>query len=91
MNDSKEYADLKARILKRCFGKYHDEWADAEDDRYLVHSIYDQLMDALEAMENVNNSFVWCAFNRGFTAEWNVMAEIVERFTGQVIERREYH
>ena len=90
MMDSKRRAELKASLLKLSFGKYHDEWVNAHDDRYLVHSIYNQLMDALEAMKDVSNHFVWCAFNREFITEWNEMAEIVGRFTGQVIKRREY-
>jgi hypothetical protein len=87
---SNQKAEAKQKLLKSTFGQFREMW-DGEhgDDRGLISGCYDQMMEAAEAMKKVNNNFVWVAFNRKFAEEWNMMAEIVERFTTEQIYHME--
>lgn len=88
--ESKKSAELKQKLLKWTFGEFREAWeGQHQDDRSLMMGCYDQLMEATEAMKKMDNNFVWCAFNHRFNERWNMMAEIVERFTGKHIDRHE--
>ena len=82
--DRKNRAKTAQRLLEWHFGRYYQMWKDEhEDDRALIGGMYDQMMEALKAMEKVDNTYVWGAFNRHFREDEKAMCEIIKRFTGR--------
>ncbi len=75
---------LKGRLLKEKYEPFIKEFKQHHDDRILVPNMLDQLLEACEAMQSVDNTFVRVAFNHAFTEQNETMEEIVTRFTGKV-------
>ena len=82
--NNKERVSLKIRCLEAHFEKYRDMWENEhKDDRALFCGIYDQLIEALYAMETMENAFVWVAFNEHFKQDEKTLCDIVKNFTGR--------
>lgn len=75
-------AELRRDLLKLRFQKQYEEWKKGWfcDDRLVFCNVYEILLEALDAMEKVDNSFVWVAFVRRFNEETQKLAEIKETF-----------
>lgn len=73
----------KARSLKRKYEPFFEEFKQCRDDRILVPNCGNQLLKALEAMENVEDTFVRVAFNKAYDEQEKMMESIVTRFTGK--------
>lgn len=84
MTDAMESSTLKKRYLKLLFGKEREEYKNQKDDRGLFCNTYDILMEACNAMSNVENNTIWVAFNRYFNEEVEALEEIKERFQRNV-------
>ena len=73
--------ETKMSLLKNVYGKKYHEWSGKyTDDRQLYCNLYEMLVEALEAIKNIENNFIWCAFNKEFKAELGIMHDIEERF-----------
>lgn len=75
---------LKASLLKKKYEPFVEEFKQHHDDRILVPNMLDQLLEACEAMQSMENNFVCVAFNNAFSEQNETMEEIVTRFTGKV-------
>lgn len=86
--NSKKNAETKKQLLEFHFGRYYHRWTEEEqeqsigDDRNVFLRMYEQLVEAIEAMSKMNNSFVWVAFTKQMKEQEKEMCEIVKRFTG---------
>lgn len=84
MTDAMKSSKIKKRYLKLSFGKEREEYKNQTDDRGLFCNTYDILMEACEAMSNVENNTIWVAFNRYFRQEVETLEEIKQRFQSKV-------
>ena len=75
-----ESAKAKCNLLTVRYKAHYDKWNTESDDRKLFCNIYEQLSEALNAMSEVENLFVWSAFAKHFTAATKLMDEIAIRF-----------
>lgn len=82
--DSKRAYRLKAEILKRKYGAIAEEFKQYKNDRLLVANMLDQLLEACEGMETVENAFICVAVNKSIKEQDAEMESIVTRFTGKV-------
>ena len=73
-----------AKSLKRKYGKYFEEFRQYNDDRQLVPNMGNQLLKALDAMNDMKDHFVRAAFNKAYAEQEKQMERIVTRFTGKV-------
>lgn len=80
--NSVKSAETKKELLKLEFGKERKAWDGEKDDRGVFCNIYDMLMEALDDMKSVENSFIWVAFNNKFREEEKTLKEIKKRFVG---------
>ena len=85
----KKNAETKKELLQFHFGRYYHGWlqeekngGDLNDDRNIFLRMYEQLVEAIDAMAKMNNSFVWVAFTKQMKEQEKEMCEIVKRFTG---------
>ena len=74
----------KAQSLKRKYEPFFEEFKQYRDDRILVPNCGNQLLEACEAMENMENTFVRVAFSKAYDEQEKTMESIVTRFTGKV-------
>ena len=84
--DWKEEVDLKLSVLKSRYGKYAKKWESAPDDRYLVHSMYNMIVDALKSIKAPINVYVIVAMNKLIAEDRKVMDGIIERFKEMGVE-----
>jgi len=79
-----KYKD-KAGLLKLKYGPIIEEFGfiSHNDDRLLVVSTLNQIVEACEAMEDVDNAFIRVAFDRLVEEEDKTMEAIVTRFVGR--------
>lgn len=71
----------KMSILKNLYAKEYREWnGKYKDDRQLYCNLYEMLVEALEVLSDIENNFIWCAFNKEFREELKIMDDIRERF-----------
>ena len=86
--NSKKNAETKKRLLEFHFGRYYYRWLEEHeagpinDDRNIFIGMYEQLVEAIDSMGRMKNSFVWVAFNNQMKKQEAEMCEIVKRFTG---------
>jgi hypothetical protein len=87
MSERKSNAEmytLKQEVLKNKYSKWYDAWNDEHhDDRAVYCAIYEQLMEACEAMKSVENNSICVAFNRYCNEEKETLDRIIEVFEGR--------
>ena len=76
----KESYKLKKRLLSLNYKKKAEEWKNETDDRRLFSNLYYMIDEALEEMKNVENNYIWCAFNKKFSEDIQTLDEILNRF-----------
>lgn len=76
--------------LKVMFGKERKQWEGAKDDRGIFCVIYDELLEAYEIAEAINNNMICCALNEYRKKEIATMQEIKDYFTGRTARNGNY-
>lgn len=80
MKDSEKSAELKRNILRLNFGKMRKQFDCFDDDRKVFCNTYDMLMEAINAMETIENNLIWIAFNNQYHKEYSELQSIADRF-----------
>lgn len=75
-------ADIKKRTLKNRYERFVEDFGEHKDDRLLFTRRLQLMLEACDAMANVENNTIWVAFNEYVEREKKSMNEIVHRFTG---------
>lgn len=77
-------AELKLQLLTSKYSQYSKFYQQIKDkytdDRRLFQNMYEQLLESLEVMGNIENSYIWVAFNEQFNKDLKQMDEIITRF-----------
>lgn len=81
---SKSKYGMERRLFEEKYKPFLDEFRQHDDDRLLVANMADQLVEACEAMEDMENVFVRVAFDNAVDEQDKKMERIVTRFTGKV-------
>lgn len=72
--------EVKKKFMKAIYEPNYIEWKDKyHDDRLVYCNTYEMIMEALEAIKNIDNSLVWCGFNKIFNEEIEMLDDINER------------
>lgn len=78
-------AELKIRLLTANYSDYakkYVEWKDKyHDDRRLYQNMYEYIIETLEVMGEIENNYIWAAFNEKFHKDLETMDKIIERFS----------
>lgn len=75
----RESYEVKKRFLK-FYKKKAEEWKNEHDDRKVFSNIYYILDEALEEMKNIENNYIWCAFNKRFSDDIETLNDIENKF-----------
>lgn len=76
--DAREYT-TKKRVLN-FYKEKAEAWKDANDDRRIFSNTYYMMVEALEAMKEVDNLYVKRAFAKEFAIDLATLNEIENRF-----------
>ena len=67
--------------LELMYGDLYTEWnGKYHDDRQIYCNIYNQMMEALEALNGMANVYVWVAVRHEMNRDEKVMREIEQKF-----------
>lgn len=85
--DVEKRVNLKIKCLKVNFEKNYLTWKTntVADDRVLFCRIYEILIEATEAMREVDNSYIWLCFNREFEKYYKKLERIKRYFISRQI------
>lgn len=75
--DGTKRADMKMQFLKINYGGYREEFEGYADIRVTFCDLYDEMVESLIEMFNVDNEYIWRAFNRQFRSDVNELEAIV--------------
>lgn len=80
---AKEMVEGKKWCLNNYFGKTYKDYKNGNlcGDRRLFLNIYDQLIEALDEMSKIENSFIWDAFNESYQRETTLLDKIKDTRT----------
>ena len=85
MTGKKTWKQQKLDFLKHLYGKYIDEFRGCHDDRRVYYNIYQQIVEAVESLDDNPNNYVCVAVNDAIRADLMMMDDILVRF-GKVKE-----
>ena len=85
MTGKKTWKQQKLDFLKHPYGKYIDEFRGCHDDRRVYYNIYQQIVEAVESLDDNPNNYVCVAVNDAIRADLMMMDDILVRF-GKVKE-----
>lgn len=77
-------AELKTKLLTASYSDYakkYNQWKDKyHDDRRLYQNMYEYILETLEVMGEIENNYIWTAFNKQFAEDLKQMDNIITRF-----------
>lgn len=79
----KTSSQIHIDFLRRRYGKKAEAWKGAHDDRKLFSNIYFMLIEAYEAVDGIEASYVITSLNRTCREEQEVLDRIAEVFKGR--------
>lgn len=77
---------LKAEYITRKYSEFIEDFAKLTDDRRVAYNCYRQIMNACEAMEGQEDTFIRNAVNNHIQEEMKTIDRIITRFTRKVYQ-----
>ena len=82
--DMNRDAETKIKLLTANYSDYakkYVEWKDKyHDDRRLYQNMYESMIESLKIMGEIENNYIWVAFNHEFRKDLETMNSIIKRF-----------
>ncbi len=81
LTEIKGIVQRKRDLFTYYYSKQYKEWNGKYfDDRQVFCNIYSMVLESLEVMKNIDNTYIWCAFNKQYREDCNALDRIKATF-----------